>query len=94
MKYIEFLYCNVRCRIEIYACHLRGYIYAPIPPNCFSAHHGADYIDSDRIGFHTKHLSDRRDFRGGCPKHVDYVASELKHAIDAYFSIIPTKAPT
>jgi hypothetical protein len=86
MKYIEFLYRGIRCRIEIYSSYVCGYVYAPIAPQNFAAHHGADYIEEDRIGFHTKHLSDRRDFRGGSPKYSDYVASELKHAVDVYLN--------
>jgi hypothetical protein len=55
----------------------------------FIAHHGADKITPKYLSFYTNHLCDRSHFRGGCIKGIDYVAYQLKLAIEHYIKMQP-----
>lgn len=77
---IQFYYKNVKCEIFVRLSHIEGRVYADLeefyegrPPDAKTGLYSAIV---------TNHLCDRRSFRGGSEKSVDYVAFILKAAID------------
>lgn len=83
----KFKYREIVCEIIEHLGYLEGRVYMQIPDRDFIAHHGINKRTSDYVAFFTNHLCDRRTrFRGGNEKGVDYVAYQLKLAIDHFIA--------